>query len=427
MNYLIQKVNALLKGCGFDYAVCGGYAIELFINKEIRSHGDIDLSAFWNERDKIIMFMQSLGWSVYELCGGGKAHHITDVANQIKNKRNIFCMTVECGIVSLTPTEEPDMYFVDFDHQGQRDLTFIEFLFNDAVNGNFLYARNHDISLPLEQAILTVEGVRYLAPEIVLLYKSTETEHEGYQLDFDLAIKAMTDTQKKWLYDALAMMNPNGHKWLDMMYKQNPCRLLSTAYWKKDYFTKPDNIEIIHEKDLCTNINGIIGVSRYFRLVHYPQKHYDNGLPDGYYYRTVNLPSEMPSVAGFINRCYPDYSLNADDVCKWTQFPVFNNDLWVFVYNEQYAEPVALGIADFDGEIGEGSLEWIQVLPEYRGQGLGTKLVLELLCRLKDKAAFVTVSGEVHNPTNPEMLYRKCGFSGDDVWCVIRNLGRVAK
>ena len=49
-------------------------------------------------------------------------------------------------------------------------------------------------------------------------------------------------------------------------------------------------------------------------------------------------------------------------------------------------------------EIGEGSLEWIQVLPEYRGQGLGTKLVLELLCRLKDKAAFVTVCGEVDNP-----------------------------
>jgi len=67
------------------------------------------------------------------------------------------------------------------------------------------------------------------------------------------------------------------------------------------------------------------------------------------------------------------------------------------------------------------------VLPEYRWQGLGTKLVLELLCRLKDKAAFVTVSGEVDNPTNLEMLYRKCGFSGDDVLFVIRNLGRVAK
>ena len=81
MNHLIQKVNDLLKAGGFDYAVCGGFAIELFVNKEIRSHGDIDLSAFWNEREKIIMFMQSLGWSVYELCGGGKAHHITDVAN----------------------------------------------------------------------------------------------------------------------------------------------------------------------------------------------------------------------------------------------------------------------------------------------------------------------------------------------------------
>jgi len=42
---------------------------------------------------------------------------------------------------------------------------------------------------------------------------------------------------------------------------------------------------------------------------------------------------------------------------------------------------------------------------------------------LKDNAAFITVSGEVDNPTNPEMLYRKYGFSGDDVRCVIRNIG----
>ena len=81
MNHLIQKVNALLKDGGFDYAVCGGFAIKLFLNKEIRSHGDIVISAFWNDRNKIVLFMQSLGWSVHELCVGGKAHHITDVAN----------------------------------------------------------------------------------------------------------------------------------------------------------------------------------------------------------------------------------------------------------------------------------------------------------------------------------------------------------
>ena len=84
MNRLIQEADAFLKTGGFDYAICGGFAIELYLDKPIRKHGDIDISAFWEERDKIVLFMQSKGWSVYELCGGGKAHYITEISCQIK-------------------------------------------------------------------------------------------------------------------------------------------------------------------------------------------------------------------------------------------------------------------------------------------------------------------------------------------------------
>ena len=214
MNHLVLECNELLKDGGFEYAFCGGYAIELFLDKTVRKHGDIDISVFWDERDKIILFMQSLGWRVYELCGGGKAHYISDVANQIKAKRNIFCMTNNCEIVSLTPIDEPDMFIVDFDHKGQDKLTFIEFLFNNKDSDRFLYARNHDVSLLLSQAILTRHEIKYLAPEMVLLYKSTDIERDGYQTDYDLAIQAMAAEQKNWLKNALEAMNPDGHKWL---------------------------------------------------------------------------------------------------------------------------------------------------------------------------------------------------------------------
>ena len=39
---------------------------------------------------------------------------------------------------------------------------------------------------------------------------------------------------------------------------------------------------------------------------------------------------------------------------------------------------------------------------------------------LKNIADFTTVSGEVDNKTNPEKLYRRCGFEGDDIWYVLR-------
>ena len=211
---LIIKANELLKNGGFEYALCGGFAIELFLNRTIRKHGDIDVSAYWHDRDKIILYMQSLGWNVYEMCGG-ITHHITDVKFQINAKRNIFCFKDGCSLVKFSPHGEADMYYLDFDHSGHTKFDFIEFLFNNRNDDSFLYARNENISLPIKKAKLTRNGIPYLAPELVLLYKSTDTEREGYQLDYDSVKAEMSTEQRSWLQAALKTMNPSGHKWLE--------------------------------------------------------------------------------------------------------------------------------------------------------------------------------------------------------------------
>ena len=67
------------------------------------------------------------------------------------------------------------------------------------------------------QQCLTAEGIPYLAPEMCLLYKSTDIERDGYQQDFELAWKAMDPSRREWLRKALLREYPNGHPWLDMM------------------------------------------------------------------------------------------------------------------------------------------------------------------------------------------------------------------
>jgi ribosomal protein S18 acetylase RimI-like enzyme len=110
---------------------------------------------------------------------------------------------------------------------------------------------------------------------------------------------------------------------------------------------------------------------------------------------------------------------SSETVCSWAQHPVFDADLWLWVMNGD-GTPVGLGIAEVDTSVSEGALEWIQVLPQYRGQGIGKAIVCELLSRLQSCVDFTTVSGEVDNSTHPEMLYRRCGFTGDDVWWLLR-------
>jgi hypothetical protein len=103
---------------------------------------------------------------------------------------------------------------LDFDHKGQSKLNFIEFLFSDKKDDEFLYARNAEIKLPMNKAVLYSHEIPYLTPEFVLLYKSTDTEREGYQQDYDYAITEMTAKQRSWLENSLSTMNPQGHKWL---------------------------------------------------------------------------------------------------------------------------------------------------------------------------------------------------------------------
>ena len=118
-------------------------------------------------------------------------------------------------LIQLSATDEAGIYYINFRNTGQTKLDFIEFLFNSRNDTDFIYARNNEIKRALDKAILKNEGIPYLAPEVCLLYKSTDIIREGYQSDFDKAIVKMTDEQKDWLNDALIKTYPEGHEWIN--------------------------------------------------------------------------------------------------------------------------------------------------------------------------------------------------------------------
>ena len=204
-------------------------------------------------------------------------------------------------------------------------------------------------------------------------------------------------------------------------YLTDPCRSSSLAYWKTISYPVPDGLKVVHVDDFVHK-DECLDMKKYFRLIH-NLEHIKLFSHVDYLVRTVEIEKEKELVAHILSVCYhADFDIKFVDNLMQTK--VYDPHLWVIAIEKSTMMPVGLGIADFDPEIKEGSLEWIQVMPEKRGLGIGTLLVGELLQRLKAKADFVTTSGQTSNKSNPEGLYRKCGFQGDDVWYVIRKILR---
>jgi hypothetical protein len=67
----------------------------------------------------------------------------------------------------------------------------------------------------MEKAILVVDDLPILAPEMVLLYKSKYPDASSNYPDFENSHKELSLEQSVWLRNALTVAYPNGHKWLD--------------------------------------------------------------------------------------------------------------------------------------------------------------------------------------------------------------------
>ena len=200
-------------------------------------------------------------------------------------------------------------------------------------------------------------------------------------------------------------------------YLNNPCGTLSIPYWKAKNITIPLDMKILHDKDFYADILSDYTAEKYFRLIH-NLKEIPKIITDDFEI-TAATKKDIKSIVKIINDSYTDISVNKELIKSYTKTPVYHADLWIMVKEKSTGKYVGCGIADFDTEAKELILEWIQVLPQYRGKKIGQLIVAELLFRMKDVAEFATVSGKIDNMTNPEALYRKCGFTGNDVWYIL--------
>jgi hypothetical protein len=91
------------------------------------------------------------------------------------------------------------------------ELSFLEILLNECADGIWQFRRDRRITKPLSEIYLTNDsGIKFLRPEIVLLYKSKNPRAKDEQ-DFQAVIGQLSPESKKWLKDALSICFAEHH------------------------------------------------------------------------------------------------------------------------------------------------------------------------------------------------------------------------
>ncbi|HUP27277.1 MAG TPA: hypothetical protein VM409_02505, partial [Chloroflexia bacterium] len=137
----------LMEGYEKPWYVAGGWAIDLYLGRVRREHKDIDFTAF--REDQLLLQKHFEGYDLKKVVGEGQ------LEPWLPGER----------------LESPD--FQAFLQVGSDGYAEIEVLFADREGDDWLFRSNHDIRRPLSEiGLLSPQGVPYLSPDIVLLFKS---------------------------------------------------------------------------------------------------------------------------------------------------------------------------------------------------------------------------------------------------------------
>jgi len=179
------QVTRRLAGISTPWYVAGGWALDLFRGSQTRKHADIEIAIPAESFPEVRM---RLGEYAFDAVDGDRiwADATSDVL----------------AATHQTWMREPatGRYLLD--------------VFREARDGDlWICRRDETIRLPYSEIIRhTEDGIPYLAPEQVLLFKAKYLRRKD-QADFDATLPRMTRDQRENLAVLLARVHP-GHRWL---------------------------------------------------------------------------------------------------------------------------------------------------------------------------------------------------------------------
>jgi len=179
------EVARRLSGIAAPWCVAAGWALDLFRGTQTREHGDIEIA---------------IPAASFPEVRGRFAGYVFDAVSSGRIWENAAPDVLAATHQTWLRDPATGNYLLD--------------VFREPHDGETWTCR-HDatIRLPYSEVICrTPDGIPYLAPELVLLFKAKHSRPKD-QADFDATIPHMTPAQRTKLADLLARAHA-GHRWL---------------------------------------------------------------------------------------------------------------------------------------------------------------------------------------------------------------------
>lgn len=178
----------LLDGLGAPWYVVGGWALEAYTGVS-RAHEDVDLVVFRNAVPALRAHLDGR-FHLWSLVSGSLRYLAPDVPDD----------------------DLPEGFFQLWLRAGAAAPWEYDVLVNPGDATAWVNRRMPDDVRPLADATFVVDGVRYLDPEIVLLFKATHARDKD-RADLLATLPHLDGARRTWLRDAIGTTLP-GHAWL---------------------------------------------------------------------------------------------------------------------------------------------------------------------------------------------------------------------
>lgn len=183
----VVLVTQLMRDFEAPWFVLGGWAIDLFLDAQTRSHSDIEIGIFRKDQNLLRAYLRDYSF--------GKVND------------GVVQPWLEGESLSL-PVHE---LYAKSDHHPIGEL---EVLLQEEVNGDWAFRRDLRIKADCKNILLlSKDAIPFLSPEIILLFKAKKTRAKDHS-DFVVAHEKLNIDQKHWLRSAIELCQP-GHEWLN--------------------------------------------------------------------------------------------------------------------------------------------------------------------------------------------------------------------